>query len=182
MGGRNKYLINGKNAQQSTVQNLFHSVQLNVNNPHFLIMQGRITKVLNMKPHETLGMIEEAAGTRMFEAKKQAALKTIEKKQTKVEEINKVRLDIESKQRQQLLSWRASAVVGCTTAEPLCRNASLLLLPFAWETVVFSAPRASSLFASAICPPIYPPSSHPPSLARAGASGGHHAHIGEAAV
>jgi chromosome segregation ATPase len=27
------------------VQNLFHSVQLNVNNPHFLIMQGRITKV-----------------------------------------------------------------------------------------------------------------------------------------
>lgn len=29
----------------SRVQNLFHSVQLNVNNPHFLIMQGRITKV-----------------------------------------------------------------------------------------------------------------------------------------
>ncbi len=26
------------------VQQLFHSVQLNVNNPHFLIMQGRITK------------------------------------------------------------------------------------------------------------------------------------------
>lgn len=26
------------------VQSLFHSVQLNVNNPHFLIMQGRITK------------------------------------------------------------------------------------------------------------------------------------------
>jgi|TARA_B100001142_G_scaffold311779_1_gene346494 chromosome segregation ATPase len=37
-------------------------VQLNVNNPHFLIMQGRITKVLNMKPPEILGMLEEAAG------------------------------------------------------------------------------------------------------------------------
>ena len=24
---------------------MFHSVQLNINNPHFLIMQGRITKV-----------------------------------------------------------------------------------------------------------------------------------------
>ena len=32
-------------------------------------------------------MIEEAAGTRMFETKKQAALKTIEKKQTRVDEI-----------------------------------------------------------------------------------------------
>lgn len=31
---------------------MFCSVQLNVNNPHFLIMQGRITKVLNMKPPE----------------------------------------------------------------------------------------------------------------------------------
>ena len=35
-------------------------------------MQGRITKVLNMKPPEILAMIEEAAGTRMYEAKKQA--------------------------------------------------------------------------------------------------------------
>jgi len=139
------------------VQNLFHSVQLNVNNPHFLIMQGRITKarapaaaprapsprphlcslragrrrrqphagagatwrlqlcavlaprrpqprarpaarsrrrahaaaqVLNMKPPEILGMLEEAAGTRMYEMKKDAALRTLEKKQVKVEEIN----------------------------------------------------------------------------------------------
>ena len=37
-----------------------------------------------MKPHEILGMVEEAAGTRMFENKKQAALKTIEKKAAKV--------------------------------------------------------------------------------------------------
>ncbi len=52
IGGKNKYMINGRTADTSRVQNLFHSVQLNVNNPHFLIMQGRITKVLNMKPAE----------------------------------------------------------------------------------------------------------------------------------
>ena len=51
--------------------------------------QGRITKVLNMKPIEILGMIEEAAGTRMYEAKKQSALRTIEKKEAKVAEINR---------------------------------------------------------------------------------------------
>jgi len=44
-----------------------------VNNPHFLIMQGRITKVINMKPPEILGMIEESAGTRMYEAKKRVS-------------------------------------------------------------------------------------------------------------
>mmetsp|Transcript_18379 Transcript_18379/g.27767 ORF Transcript_18379/g.27767 Transcript_18379/m.27767 type:complete len:1218 (-) Transcript_18379:74-3727(-) len=90
IGGKSKYLINGRNAPANQVQNLFHSVQLNVNNPHFLIMQGRITKVLNMKPHEILGMVEEAAGTRMYENKRVAAIKTIDKKQMKVDELNSV--------------------------------------------------------------------------------------------
>ena len=90
LGGKSKYLINGRNAPANAVQNLFHSVQLNVNNPHFLIMQGRITKVLNMKSHEILSMVEEAAGTRMYETKRVAALKTIEKKQAKLDEINSI--------------------------------------------------------------------------------------------
>jgi structural maintenance of chromosome 2 len=53
-GGKNKYLINGSSVQNNRVRDLFCSVQLNVNNPHFLIMQGRITKVLNMKPPEVI--------------------------------------------------------------------------------------------------------------------------------
>ena len=57
IGGRNKYLINGSNANNTRVQDLFRSVQLNVNNPHFLIMQGRITKVLNMKPLEVMKIV-----------------------------------------------------------------------------------------------------------------------------
>lgn len=87
LGGTSKYLINGHRAQQQTVQNLFQSVQLNINNPNFLIMQGRITKVLNMKSTEILGMVEEAAGTRMFEDRREKALRTMTKKQAKVEEI-----------------------------------------------------------------------------------------------
>lgn len=95
------------------VQNLFHSVQLNVNNPHFLIMQGRITKVLNMKPPEILGLLEEAAGTKMYETKKQAALRTLEKKQLKVDEINKVlsedimpALDKLRREKVQYMEWQ----------------------------------------------------------------------------
>lgn len=87
LGGTSKYLINGHRAQQQTVQNLFQSVQLNINNPNFLIMQGRITKVLNMKPVEILSMIEEAAGTRMFEDRREKAIKTMGKKELKLREI-----------------------------------------------------------------------------------------------
>ncbi len=113
IGGRSKYLINGKTAEPARVQNLFHSVQLNVNNPHFLIMQGRITKVLNMKPPEILGLLEEAAGTKMYESKKQAALRTLEKKQVKVDEISRVlaedimpALDKLRKEKVQYMEWQ----------------------------------------------------------------------------
>ncbi|VDM55810.1 unnamed protein product [Angiostrongylus costaricensis] len=52
VNGRNTYSINGSTTTNAKVSDFFRSVGLNVNNPHFLIMQGRITKVLNMKPHE----------------------------------------------------------------------------------------------------------------------------------
>lgn len=98
MGGATKYLINGHRSTQNSVQNLFQSVQLNINNPNFLIMQGKITKVLNMKPQEILGMIEEAAGTSMFEERKEKAVKTMAKKDKKMEEIQDLlREEIEPK-------------------------------------------------------------------------------------
>jgi structural maintenance of chromosome 2 len=93
LGGTSKYLINGHRAQQHTVQNLFQSVQLNINNPNFLIMQGRITKVLNMKPVEILAMIEEAAGTRMYEDRRDKAIKNMAKKELKVKEITELLCD-----------------------------------------------------------------------------------------
>ncbi|CAM9477580.1 unnamed protein product, partial [Ectocarpus sp. 6 AP-2014] len=68
-----------------------------------------------MKPPEILGMIEEAAGTRMFEQKKQSAQKTIEKKQQKVDEINAIlqdeitpRLDTLRGQKTHWLKWKAN--------------------------------------------------------------------------
>eukprot|EP01130_Rhizamoeba_saxonica_P016492 TRINITY_DN7634_c0_g1_i2.p1 TRINITY_DN7634_c0_g1~~TRINITY_DN7634_c0_g1_i2.p1 ORF type:complete len:1204 (-),score=347.18 TRINITY_DN7634_c0_g1_i2:45-3431(-) len=112
VGGRNKLLINGATATLKRVSNLFHSVSLNVKNPHFLIMQGMITKVLNMKPPEILGLIKETAGTKMFEEKKEDAHKTIKKKSAKVEEIKSILNDqitptLESlrKQREQYHKW-----------------------------------------------------------------------------
>lgn len=90
VGNKHKYLINGQSATAQRVSDLFCSVQLNVNNPNFLIMQGKITKVLNMKPVETLSMIEEAAGTKTYDIKKANALKTIEHKNSKLNEIERV--------------------------------------------------------------------------------------------
>ena len=88
--GKSKYILNGYSSTQDKVRDLFLSVQLNINNPHFLVMQGKVRQVVNMKPIEILGLMEEAAGTSSFQLKKESSLKMIKKKQNKLDEINKM--------------------------------------------------------------------------------------------
>jgi structural maintenance of chromosome 2 len=87
INGRNKYQINGKNVEFSQVKSFFQSVQLNINNPHFLIMQGKVSKVLNSKPSEIMKLLEETVGTRIYDIKKEHAKKTMEKTAIKIMEI-----------------------------------------------------------------------------------------------
>ncbi|KAI0776981.1 condensin complex subunit SMC2 [Trametes elegans] len=120
-----KYLLNGHKSTQQAVQGLFQSVQLNINNPNFLIMQGRITKVLNMRPQEILGMVEEAAGTRMFEERKEKALKNITKKDKRVQEIITLlteeitpKLDKLREEKRSYVQWQKT----CTELERIGRT------------------------------------------------------------
>lgn len=95
---KNKYFINGSVAQQVRIQQLFQSIRLNINNPQFLIMQGKITKVCNMKPSELLAMLEETAGTKMYENTRTKSLKLLQAKELKLQEINDtIRNDIHNR-------------------------------------------------------------------------------------
>lgn len=90
VGGRNRYLLNSHNAKPKDIADFFQTLKLNINNPHFLIMQGKITKVINMKPLEILGLIEECSGTKLYEIKRANALKLMDKKDIKLKEIDKI--------------------------------------------------------------------------------------------
>ena len=133
MGGASKYLINGHKATQQAVQNLFQSVQLNINNPNFLIMQGKITKVLNMKPAEVLALIEEATGTRMFEERKERAFRTMAKKDQKVREITAL-LQEEITPKLDRLREEKRAFLEYQKAETELERLSRLARAYEWTT------------------------------------------------
>ena len=88
--GKSKYSLNGRTETADRIKSMFMGLQLNVNNPHFLVMQGRIAQVIQMKPLQTLSLIEEASGTSLYENRKLASLKIIQKKQLKVDEISSI--------------------------------------------------------------------------------------------
>jgi chromosome segregation ATPase len=50
-----------------------------------------LRQIMNMKPPEILSLLEEASGTKLYERKKEGAMKTLAKKQTKLDEIDEVR-------------------------------------------------------------------------------------------
>ena len=88
--GKSKFIMNGRTEQADKMRQLFMSVSLNINNPHFMVMQGRIAQVIQMKPLQILSLIEEASGTSMYENRKLSSLKLIMKKQLKVDEIQSI--------------------------------------------------------------------------------------------
>lgn len=132
LGGNSKYLINGHKAQQQTVLNLFQSVQLNINNPNFLIMQGKITKVLNMKPSETLLLIEEASGTRTFEDRRLKAEKTMQKKDQKLKEIRTL-LDEEIKPKLDKLKHEKSIYMEFQEVQTKLEKSTKILLAYNYQ-------------------------------------------------
>ncbi|UXI19524.1 hypothetical protein NH340_JMT05467 [Sarcoptes scabiei] len=85
---QSKYYIDGFSVTKDKLLDFFHSVSLNIQNPHFLIMQGKIVKVVSMKPIEILSMIEEAVGVSVYESKKKQNLAKIEKYDLSLKEIS----------------------------------------------------------------------------------------------
>jgi len=86
--GKNKYLFNGQQIEPSKILNFFYSINININNPHFLVRQGHITKVSQMTSFELLSLVENAIGTKLYETKRKKASEIIQKKQQKLKEIN----------------------------------------------------------------------------------------------
>lgn len=74
----------------SKVKNLFRSVSLNVDNPHFLIAQNKIKQIISLKPTELISLLEETAGTALYNEKKKESKAIMEKKQDKVNEIDRI--------------------------------------------------------------------------------------------
>lgn len=83
-----------------------------------------------MRPQEILGMVEEAAGTRMFEERKDKANKTMSKKEKRVDEITSLlgeeitpKLDTLRAEKRSFLQWQKA----CSELERIER------LLHAWE-------------------------------------------------
>ena len=87
---KDEYSLDRKNATKSDVMNLLESAGFSRSNPYYIVPQGRVTTLTNMKDTERLNLLKEVAGTQVYEARRAESLKIMNEtnnKRAKIDEL-----------------------------------------------------------------------------------------------
>lgn len=87
---KDEYTLDRKNATKNDVMNLLESAGFSRSNPYYIVPQGRVTALTNMKDSERLVLLKEVAGTQVYEARRAESLKIMHEtnsKRTKIDEL-----------------------------------------------------------------------------------------------
>lgn len=87
---KDEYSLDRKNATKSDVMNLLESAGFSRSNPYYIVPQGRVTALTNMKDSERLTLLKEVAGTQVYEARRTESLKIMNEtnnKRAKIDEL-----------------------------------------------------------------------------------------------
>lgn len=87
---KDEYTLDRKNATKADVMNLLESAGFSRSNPYYIVPQGRVTALTNMKDSERLNLLKEVAGTQVYEARRAESLKIMHEtnsKRTKIDEL-----------------------------------------------------------------------------------------------
>lgn len=86
---KDEYSLDRKNATKNDVMNLLESAGFSRSNPYYIVPQGRVTALTNMKDTERLNLLKEVAGTQVYEARRTESLKIMQdtdNKRSKIDE------------------------------------------------------------------------------------------------
>ncbi len=87
---KDEYSLDRKNATKTDVMNLLESAGFSRSNPYYIVPQGRVTALTNMKDNERLTLLKDVAGTQVYEARRTESLKIMNEtnnKRGKIDEL-----------------------------------------------------------------------------------------------
>lgn len=87
---KDEYTLDRKNATKNDVMNLLESAGFSRSNPYYIVPQGRVTALTNMKDSERLNLLKEVAGTQVYEARRAESLKIMHDTNTKRSKIDEL--------------------------------------------------------------------------------------------
>ena len=87
---KDEYSVNRKNATKSEVIQILESAGFSRSNPYYIVPQGRVTALTNMKDRARLEMLKEISGSNVYETRRADSLKLLHDTDSKCANIDSV--------------------------------------------------------------------------------------------
>ncbi|KAI4870844.1 RecF/RecN/SMC protein [Hypoxylon rubiginosum] len=87
---KDEYSVDKKVSTKADVSNLLEAAGFSRSNPYYIVPQGRVTALTNMKESERLNLLKEVAGTQVYESRRTESLKIMTETNNKREKIDEL--------------------------------------------------------------------------------------------
>jgi structural maintenance of chromosome 3 (chondroitin sulfate proteoglycan 6) len=94
---KDEYSIDRKNATKAEVQQILESAGFSRSNPYYIVPQGRVTALTNMKDVERLNLLKEISGSNVYETRRADSLKLLQETDNKRGKIDDLVVEIEKR-------------------------------------------------------------------------------------
>lgn len=94
---KDEYVLDRKNVTRTEVFNLLESAGFSRSNPYYIVQQGKVAALCAMTDKQRLDLLQEVAGTRVYDERRDESLKIMEDTDGKREKISEVISYIESR-------------------------------------------------------------------------------------
>lgn len=109
---KDEYSVDRKVVTKSDVMSLLESAGFSRSNPYYIVPQGRVTALTNMKESDRLNLLKEVAGTQVYETRRAESLKIMNETNNKREKIDELleyikdRLDELEEEKEELRGYQ----------------------------------------------------------------------------
>ncbi|PSN72562.1 RecF/RecN/SMC protein [Corynespora cassiicola Philippines] len=110
-GKKDEYSIDRKNATRTEVQQILESAGFSRSNPYYIVPQGRVTALTNMKDLERLNLLKEISGSNVYETRRADSWKLLKDTDNKCSKIDELVASIEERldelqgEKEELEAW-----------------------------------------------------------------------------
>lgn len=85
---KDEYSLDRKSATKQDVQSMLEGAGFSRSNPYYIVPQGRVTALTNMKDPDRLNLLKEVAGTQVYEDRRQQSKRIMDDTHSKLEKID----------------------------------------------------------------------------------------------
>lgn len=85
---KDEYSLDRKNAAKKDVMDMLESAGFSRSNPYYIVPQGRVTALTNMKDADRLNLLKEVAGTHTYQTRRQESKRLMDETDAKLAKID----------------------------------------------------------------------------------------------